>query len=102
MNVYYTGNRIGIEATLILNGAALPLDGLTVTARLVNRTRTGQAAGTAVVTCTKPGAVGKVKAEWPPADTGSIVPGIYTVEYSTNDGPYTHEGVEIEIRQGVQ
>jgi hypothetical protein len=101
MNVYHTGNEIGIEATLQLNGAALPVTALTVTARLVNRTRTGLAAGTAAVTCTKPGDVGKVKAVWLSTQTGSIVPGTYTVEFSTNDGPYTHEGVEIEIRQGV-
>ena len=100
--VYYTGNQIGITATLKLNGAALPLDGLSVTARLVDRTRSGLAIGTAAVTCTKPGPVGQVKAVWISNQTGDIVPGTYTVEFSTNDGPYTHEGVEIEIRQGVQ
>ena len=102
MNIHYTGNQIAVEATLQLNGAALPVDALTVTARLVNRIRTGLATGTTAVTCTKPGAVGKVNAVWPSTQTGTIAPGIYTVGFSTTDGPYTHEGVEIEIRQGVQ
>ena len=29
-------------------------------------------------------------------------PGGYTVEFTTTDGPFTHEGEAIEIRQGVQ
>jgi hypothetical protein len=100
-NIYYTGQRIAVQATLKLNGVALPIADRTITARLVDLYRQGLATGTAAVTCTKPGDTGVVLATWPSTDTALIAPGIYTVEFSTDDGPYTHEGAEIDIRLGI-
>jgi hypothetical protein len=100
-NIYYTGQRVAIQATLKLNGAAIDVSGRTITARLVDQYRQGRATGTTAVECTKPGDVGVVLATWPSDETALIAPGIYTVEFSTDDGPYTHEGAEIDIRLGV-
>jgi len=100
MNVYHTGFAIRVDATLYVNNEPISPAALTVTATITKQDRTGLAAGTAAVTCTKPGG-DIVRAEWTAAQTATIVPGTYLVEFRTNDGPYCHEGVPVEIRAGV-
>ena len=103
MNTYFTGFAIEVEATLQLNGRELTepeIAALTLTAVLITPSRT-LAAGTTAVAATKPGA-GRVRAVWPAAQTGSIVPGRYQIEFRDAAGPHCYPVSEhIQINAGV-
>jgi hypothetical protein len=101
MNTYYSGNKIDIQATLLFNKAPLPLSGKVVTANLVTDKYRERASGTSPVVCTQPGDPGVVIASFPSYQTVSIVEGLYYIEFTTDDGPYTHEGELIRILKGV-
>jgi hypothetical protein len=99
MNTYHTGFAMTIDATLLVNGAAIDPSALTVTAALVAPGRV-LAPGSTVVTCTKPGGT-TVRASWTAAQTALITPGQYLIEFRTNDGPYCHAGQPIALLAGV-
>jgi hypothetical protein len=101
MNTYFSGNKIDVQATLYLNGVAVSLAGKTVTANLVSDRYREKASGTSAVVCTQPGAAGVVVASFPSVQTGSIKEGFYFVEFTTDDGPYTHQGELVQILKGV-
>jgi hypothetical protein len=96
MNTYSTGEKVEIENTLMVNGVAINVSSLTITAIMV-----GKAGPVSTrVTCTKPGATGKVLATWPAAESSTWMPGRYAVEFWTTDGPFCHRMPEVVIVKG--
>ena len=100
MNRAYTGFALVLDIELLVNGAAIDPTNLIVHAALVKPDRSGLAPGSAVVTCTKPGGL-TVRATWSAAETTGMTPGQYLVEYRTSDGPFCHDGVDIQLLAGV-
>jgi len=97
----YTGFAFTIDADLLVNDVAIDPAGLTVTAALVKSDRSGLAAGSVVVTCTKPGGT-KVRAAWTPAQMLATAPGSYLLEMRTADGPFCHDGISVTLLLGVE
>lgn len=100
MNVYHTGFAMIVDADLLVNGAIIDPAALTVSAALVRLDRSGLAAGSTEVTCTKPGGT-TVRATWTAVQTAAITPGDYLLEFRTSDGPFCHEGQLIRLLAGV-
>lgn len=97
MNTYHTGELIEIEGTLAVAGSPIDVSAQTVTAILVHKDR---GASSTRVTCTKPGAKGKVLATWPASESSGWALGRYSVQFWTSTGPYCHVMPEIEIAKG--
>jgi hypothetical protein len=93
---YYTGEKIEIDATLQVDGVAIPVAGLTVSAVLV--APSGRKSSRA--TCTKPGATGVVRATWEAAESATWTPGAYVLQFWTADGPYCYELPVVVIAKG--
>jgi hypothetical protein len=96
----YTGFAITIDADLLLGGAVVPLAGKVITAALVRADRAGLAPGSTVVTCTIP-QTDVARAHWTAAQSASIAPGLYLVEFRTDDGPYCHNAAQVRLLAGV-
>lgn len=105
MNRYTAGDDIAIRFRLKESGAYQDMTGKSVSAALVTLDRSALAAGTQAVACTI-GAVDAqgtpIIAEFPRAQTASIVPGRYVLEVQVESGGkrYTWERVEIYIERG--
>ncbi len=104
--VYHAGSRIDLHATLLQYNPATKLDEPwnivgTVTAGLIRLVNPPVLADAGVVTCTPSGPTGEVDVTWSSTATTGLPVGLYRVEFRAADGPWTHEGGIIEIRQAL-
>ncbi len=99
MNTYYAGNDLAIRATLKINAIVQPLSGSTVRGQLLKQD--GTASTLPVTTCVLIDAAnGVAEARWTKAQTDSLPPGLYLMDYTqtaVDGGVTTYERHAVRI-----